>query len=125
MDQDDVYEVVAAWNEHSEDVEAYVALQEESGLDTEGLKEAVGQWRQHKDEYAQYEALRRDTGMDAEGMRKVGSASPQHLCSRMTLLTLPLTQKLIVHCLHDAGKQLSMPGHEKGEFDFASNGALQ
>ena len=73
VDQDDVYEVVAAWNEHSEDVESYVALQEESGLDTEGLREAVRQWRQHKDDYLQYEALRRDTGMDGEGMRKVRS----------------------------------------------------
>ena len=71
VDQDDVYEVVAAWNEHSEDVESYVALQEESGLDTEGLREAVRQWRQHNDDYLQYEALRRDTGMDGEGMRKV------------------------------------------------------
>ncbi len=69
--EDDVYEVVAAWNEHSEDVEAYVALQEESGLDARGLKEAVRQWRKHKDDYSQYEALRRETGMDAEGMRKV------------------------------------------------------
>ena len=73
VDQDDVYEVVAAWNEHSEDVESYVALQEESGLDTEGLREAVRQWRQHKDDDSQYEALRRDTGMDGEGMRKVSS----------------------------------------------------
>ena len=71
VDQDDVYEVVAAWNEHSEDVESYVALQEESGLDTEGLRDAVRQWRQHKDDYLQYETLRRDTGMDGEGMRKV------------------------------------------------------
>ncbi len=73
VDQEDVYEVVAAWNEHSEDVEAYVALQEESGLDAHGLKEAVRQWREQKADHAQYEALRRDTGMDAEGMRKVTS----------------------------------------------------
>jgi hypothetical protein len=75
VDQDDVYEVVAAWNEHSEDVEAYVALQEESGMDARGLQEAVRQYHVQKDEYAQYEALRRDTGMDAEGMRKVGISS--------------------------------------------------
>lgn len=73
VDQEDVYEVVAAWNEHSEDVEAYVALQEDSGLDAQGLKEAVRQWREQQDEYAQYEALRKETGMDAEGMRKVRS----------------------------------------------------
>ena len=71
VDQEDVYEVVAAWNEHSEDVEAYVALQEDSGLDAGGLKEAVRQWREQKADHAQYEALRRDTGMDADGMRKV------------------------------------------------------
>lgn len=75
VDQDDVYEVVAAWNEHSEDVEAYVALQEESGLDARSLQEAVRQYRAQKDEYAQYETLRRDTGMDADGMRKVGTLS--------------------------------------------------
>ncbi len=75
VDQDDVYEVVAAWNEHREDVEAYVALQEESGLDACGLQEAVRQYRAQKDDYAQYEALRRDTGMDANGMRKVGNLS--------------------------------------------------
>ena len=71
VDQEDVYEVVAAWNEHSEDVEAFVALQEDSGLDAQGLKEALRQWREQKDDNAQYEAMRRETGMDAEGMRKV------------------------------------------------------
>ena len=80
MDGDDVYEVVAAWNEHSEDVESYVALQEESGLDAEGLREAVQQWHQHKGDHSQYEALRRDTGMDADGMRQVSSvAQASHL----------------------------------------------
>ncbi len=74
VDQEDVYEVVAAWNEHSEDVETYVALQEDTGLDAHGLKEAVRQWREQKADYAQYEALRKDTGMDAEGMRKVMSS---------------------------------------------------
>ena len=68
--------MVAAWNEHSEDVEAYVALQEDSGLDAQGLKEAVRQWREQKDDYAQYKAVRRETGMDAEGMRKVRLSSP-------------------------------------------------
>ena len=114
MDQDDVYEVVAAWNEHSEDVESYVALQEESGLDTEGLREAVRQWRQHKDDYLQYEALRRDTGMDGEGMRKVSSV----VCESRVLDGVPSWQQL---WLQDGGTEGAGWGHKSMHPDCWSN----
>ena len=63
VDQEDVYEVVAAWNEHSEDVETYVALQEDTGLDAHGLKEAVRQWREQKADYDVFALLQRFLGL--------------------------------------------------------------
>lgn len=73
VEQDDVYEIVAAWHDHAADVEEYVAVQEEFGLDAKGIRDALEQHQRHKKDLDEYEALRRDLGMDAEGMRKVRS----------------------------------------------------
>lgn len=66
-----MYEIVAAWHDHAADVEEYVAVQEEFGMDAKGIREALEAHRRQKKDLDEYEALRRDLGMDAEGMRKV------------------------------------------------------
>lgn len=76
VEQDDVYEIIAAWHDHAADVEEYVALQEECGLDAKGMREVILQHRQRKKDLDEYEALRRDVGMDTDGMRKVSYTPP-------------------------------------------------
>ncbi len=80
-----MYAIVADWSEHAAGLEALVGLQEEHGLEPEGIKHAVQQWQAHSGEVAAYERLRAQTGLDGAGLSRAVAqlAAQQEELSRL------------------------------------------
>ena len=102
-----MYDIIAAWHDHAADVEEYVALQEEYGMDAQGIRDALQEAQQAKKDAADYEALRRDLGTDADGMRKVLPCCPRLCYSRRPITRSGQCYQLRVYlCFHRSSIQL-------------------